>query len=496
MAVRRSIFLVGVWTGGEIKPVNVTAELIALLISILMVIGLSLGLSAVRRLNQRLEISEINRKTLQESELKFRALTESSAVGFVVLDAKGKVLECNEAYIELTGRRELDEVVGHDLAEWVVNDRDESEEYVREELDKIRDELGEATSELTQQYDGATVVHPDGKTIPVIVYSSAMQTPSGLQILCLVRDISEREEARKKLEASEKQANLLFDNSPISTAIYSSEGYFLRANKAHDELWGVPFQQLLAEYNSELEEDFNILEDPQLLEIVGSEKLEAIFAGERLVLEPVTYRASEYNSRTGRDNYVMTSFFPLHNENGDVERVVQMHVDLTERAATEKKLREREALYQAVIDSTNDGFAVLLPDETVVDANEEYVRIVGHTDLSEIKGRISRQWVSDDMGIEEREELIKTGGKKHGIRIDYKHPDGSIVPAEVSGAMVETESGPQIVVLARDISERLESEEKLRQVQKMDAIGKLTGGVAHDFNNLLAVVFGNAELAL
>ena len=356
--------------------------------------------------------------------------------------------------------------------------------------------LGEATSELTQQYDGATVVHPDGKTIPVIVYSSAMQTPSGLQILCLVRDISEREEARKKLEASEKQANLLFDNSPISTAIYSSEGYFLRANKAHDELWGVPFQQLLAEYNSELEEDFNILEDPQLLEIVGSEKLEAIFAGERLVLEPVTYRASEYNSRTGRDNYVMTSFFPLHNENGDVERVVQMHVDLTERAATEKKLREREALYQAVIDSTNDGFAVLLPDETVVDANEEYVRIVGHTDLSEIKGRISRQWVSDDMGIEEREELIKTGGKKHGIRIDYKHPDGSIVPAEVSGAMVETESGPQIVVLARDISERLESEEKLRQVQKMDAIGKLTGGVAHDFNNLLAVVFGNAELAL
>ena len=101
MAVRRSIFLVGVWTGGEIKPVNVTAELIALLISILMVIGLSLGLSAVRRLNQRLEISEINRKTLQESELKFRALTESSAVGFVVLDAKGKVLECNEAYIEL-----------------------------------------------------------------------------------------------------------------------------------------------------------------------------------------------------------------------------------------------------------------------------------------------------------------------------------------------------------------------------------------------------------
>ncbi len=174
--------------------------------------------------------------------------------------------------------------------------------------------------------------------------------------------------------------------------------------------------------------------------------------------------------------------------------------DMRDRKRAEAALRESEARIRAIFDESSIGMLLLDPEGHCISTNRALQRLLGY-DGAELAAMTIRD-------ITHPEDLALTGdamrglfaGRTGSIEMEkrYVRRDGSVLTAHVYASPVLDEAGVvrYSATIMEDISARALLEEQLRQATKMEAIGRLAGGVAHDMNNLLTAMSGFGRLAL
>jgi PAS domain S-box-containing protein len=149
----------------------------------------------------------------------------------------------------------------------------------------------------------------------------------------------------------------------------------------------------------------------------------------------------------------------------------------------------------ALIDQARDAIVVRGMDDCVQFWNRGAERLYGWT-AAEARGQpLDTLLHSDPAKFRQATEMVLSEGDWIG-EVTHQHRDGHAVTVDDHWTLLRDVAGQpkSILAIKTDITKRLSVEAQLRQSQRLEAVGQLTGGVAHDFNNLLTVILGNAEV--
>ncbi|HWY03882.1 MAG TPA: PAS domain S-box protein [Candidatus Acidoferrum sp.] len=165
----------------------------------------------------------------------------------------------------------------------------------------------------------------------------------------------------------------------------------------------------------------------------------------------------------------------------------------------EQALRRSEARYRSLVQSSVYGIYRSSLEGRFLDVNPALITMLGYGSAEEV---LLLDPTKDVFAhTEEHTRLIeefRRSGRLDGIEVQWKRKDGKAITVRISGRAVSSADEPADVLeaIAEDVTDRRVLEDQFRQAQKMEAVGRLAGGVAHDFNNLLMVISGYAEVML
>ncbi|HEV2522861.1 MAG TPA: PAS domain S-box protein [Candidatus Acidoferrales bacterium] len=405
------------------------------------------------------------------SDAVFQALTESAPDGIVLVNQEGRIVLVNAQTEKLFG-------------------------YGREHL------MGQAVEILIPErlrgrhrghragFMGHPLVRPmgaglelfglrnDGTEFPIEISLSPILTEKDSLVCAAIRDITDR----KRIE---ERFRRLLDSAPDAMVVTGNEGKIVLVNSQtenlfgykRDELLGQPVEVLVPErfWNRHRSHREGFMGHPQVRPMGAGSELFGL-------------------KKNGTEFPVEISLSPQQAEEGIL--VSATIRDITDRKRVEDALRESEANFRAMIEGTY-GVYRATPEGKLLVVNEALVKMLGYASAEEL---LPLNLATDIFAKGEYTPLLfdQPGRRRQFARLEthWRRKDGKPLAVEISGRPVQDDAGKVLYyeVIAENVSHVRGVEQRLRHVQKMEAIGRLAGGIAHDFNNVLGVIVAYAEM--
>ncbi|MFZ0797271.1 MAG: PAS domain S-box protein [Terriglobales bacterium] len=441
----------------------------------------------------------------------FEQIIENAPEAISIVDAERRILRINGEFIRLFGFTAA-EAAGKRLDQLIVPPDRYAETAWITECIKTQSKLSLETRR--QRKDG---------TLVEVLLSTSPVTINGKRVgaYASYRDITEQkraEELNAALYAIAARSQSAEDLQQFFTAIHNIVGQLMNARNFYIALYD-PQSQLLSFPYFVDEQDPTptpkplgrglteyVLRSGEPLLAIPSVFEDLVRRGEvELIGAPsVDWLGVPLKSASTCIGVVVVQSYNQNARFGERDREILKFVSQQLAAAIEHKrneeaLRRSEARSRSLILSAAFGICRCTLSGKFLDVNPALITMLGHESVEELLQLNARREVfANPEELDRLAEDYRRTGSLNGVEVQWRRKDGRLIVVRLSGCAAVGSDEPEEVLelIAEDITDRRQLEEQFRQAQKMEAVGRLAGGVAHDFNNLLMVINGYTEVLL
>ncbi|MCK1638579.1 PAS domain S-box protein [Bradyrhizobium sp. 157] len=409
-----------------------------------------------------------------ERERLFSAAVESSNDSIITTSLDGTITGWNSAAERLFGYTAT-ETVGKNITLLVPMDR----------LPEVHDTLRRIGSgERIEQHETVRL-KKDGSRIEVSLSVSPIKAPSGttIGISKVARDITETNKTRQVLRQQTEELRRIFETSQDLIMVMDSRGILVQISPSCEAILGYRPEEMIGRSG----EDFIHRDHLE----TSRQEMRAARRGQRPKISD-----TRCIHKDGRE--VWLSWLGTWSE--PAKRFFFVGRDMTESRLAQETLRESEQLARGIIDTALDAFVQMDDQGIVTDWNSQAEKIFGWSRTEAVGTRLSELIIPDAQRDAHKvglERFLRTGeaavlGRR--FEIEAMRRDGKEIKVELSITELRRRNGFVFNGFMRDLTDRIAAEDRIRQAEKMEAMGQLTGGIAHDFNNILTVITGTIEI--